>query len=181
MRSQEILLDAFGRVHELVPAILSGLTVEDVLWRPDPAANSIGWLIWHLARVEDDHLAGVADREQVWTARGWAGLFGLPYPERAVGFGQTADDVAAFTVAEPGLLRDYYDDVHAQTVDVVTALTEAGFDAIVDRRWTPPVTAAVRLVSVLNDVTQHVGQAGYVRGLRQRAAGRADDGWAGYA
>lgn len=176
-----MLLDAFGRVHELVPAVLSGLTVEDVLWQPDPAANSIGWLLWHLARVEDDHVAGVGGVDQVWTSLGWFERLGLPYPVRSVGFGHSPAEVAAFAVIDPGLLQAYYDAVHEQTVRLVSTMADADFDRIVDRRFTPPVTAAVRLVSVVNDVTQHVGQAGYVRGLRQRAAGRPSDGWAGYA
>ena len=44
----DILRDAFGRVAEDLPALLAGLDAETLLWRPDPEANSIGWLAWHL-------------------------------------------------------------------------------------------------------------------------------------
>ena len=40
-----------------------------------------------------------------------------------------------------------------------------GEDRVVDRTWDPPVTLGVRLVSILDDDTQHAGQAAYVRGL----------------
>ncbi|QLQ16962.1 MAG: DUF664 domain-containing protein [Micropruina sp.] len=180
MLANDLLLDAFGRVAELVPLVLDSLTDEDILWRPDEGANSIGWLIWHLARVEDDHLAGVAGADQVWTTQGWAERFGLPYPREAHGYGHTPDEVAQFAVGDAGLLAGYYAAVASRTHEIVAALTEADYDRIVDTRWDPPVTAAVRLVSVVNDITQHVGQAGFVRGLREREVGRSS-GWAGTA
>jgi Protein of unknown function (DUF664). len=180
MHATAIVLDAFGRVHELLPVALEGLTREDLLWRPDSGANSIAWLAWHLARVEDDHLSGVAGTEQLWTSRGWWDRFRLPYPPRSVGYGQRPDDVGAFVLDDPALLTGYYSAVHARTVEIVSALGDEDWDRVVDRRWDPPVTVAVRIVSVINDVTQHVGQIGYVRGLLERASGR-DSGWKGHA
>lgn len=180
--STRLLVDGFDRVAEALPATLAGLDAAAVLWQPDPAANSIGWLVWHLARVEDDHLAGIAaatiDRDlpadeaagQVWLTDGWAARFGLPYPDRAIGYGQSGDDVAAFDVGDPEVLLGYYAAVHARTVAIVTALPEADLGIVVDDRWDPPVTAAVRLVSVINDITAHYGQAAYLRGLLDRRA-----------
>ncbi len=180
MRCHDIVLDAFTRVHELLPVALAGLSREDLLWRPDPGANSIAWLSWHLARVEDDHLAHIAGTEQVWTSQGWADRFGLPYPVGSVGYGQRPDDVAAFVLEDPSLLTGYDAAVHARTVGIVSALADGDWERIIDRRWDPPVTVAVRVVSVINDVTQHMGQIGYVRGLLERASGR-DSGWKGHA
>ncbi len=166
--ARALLVDAFGRVHEDLPDIVDGLSGEDLLWRPDPQANSIAWLVWHLTRVQDDHLAGVSGHEQVWTAAGWAERLGLPYPVRAIGYGQSPDEVGAFPVTDPALLTGYHAAVHEETVRVIDALTEADFERVVDRNWDPPVTAAVRLVSVVNDITQHLGQAAYVRGMLGR-------------
>ncbi len=180
MLTNDVLLDGFARVAELVPAVLDGLGPDDVLWRPDAGANSIGWLIWHLSRVEDDHLAGLTGADQAWDAEGWAERFALPYPAGAHGYGQSAEEVAAFPVGDPALLAGYHAAVAARAAAIISGLTEADYARIVDTRWDPPVTAAVRLISVLNDVTQHVGQAGYVRGLRERAADRGS-GWAGIA
>ena len=166
--AHDLLRDAFGRVHDDLPEVATGLTVDDLLWRPDPAANSIGWLLWHLTRVQDDHLAGVGGIDQAWTAEGWATRFGLPYEVAAHGYGQTPGEVGAFALSDPALLTGYHAAAHALTLRVLDALTEADFARIVDRRWDPPVTAAVRLVSVVNDITQHLGQAAYVRGLLER-------------
>ena len=162
-----LLLDAFGRVHEDLPGLLEGLDEEALHWRADAAANPLAWLVWHLTRVQDDHVAGLVDREQVYTSQGFAGRFGLPYDDGDVGYGQSSDDVAAFR-ASVGDLLDYHAATHALTVDVLEGLGTDDYDRVVDERWDPPVTAAVRLVSVVNDVTQHLGQAAYVRGLLDR-------------
>lgn len=164
----EVLLDAFGRVRDELPDVVSGLTVAELLWRPDPDANHIAWLLWHLARVQDDHVAGVGEVEQVWSAGGWAGRFGLAYPDDALGYGHTSAQVGSFVLADSQLLTGYHAAVDAMTTEVVSDLDDAGLARVVDERWDPPVTAAVRLVSVVNDVCQHLGQASYVRGLLLR-------------
>lgn len=180
MDCTDLLLDAFERVHELLPVALDGLTAEDLLWQPDPAANSIAWLAWHLSRVEDDHLAGVAGTAQVWTSAGFRDRFALPYRDGDVGYGQGPDDVAAFPPTEPRLFVEYHDAVHGRTAGILRAMGEEDWGRVVDEHWDPPVTAAVRLVSVVNDITQHMGQIGYVRGLLERASSR-DSGWRGHA
>ncbi len=177
MRSVRILQDCFDRVATLVPAVLDGLTADDVRWQPGPGANSIGWLIWHLTRVQDDHIAGVAGAGQVYAD--WAESFALPYGND-IGFGMSADQIAAFRVSSPELLSGYHAAVHHRTTGYLASLTDDDFDRIVDESWDPPVTLAVRLVSVINETAQHVGQAGYVRGLLERATGRSSF-WRGYA
>ena len=179
MTTSSIILDSLDRVHALIPVLLDGLDRDDVLWRPDPGSNSIGWLIWHLTRVEDDHLADIGGKEQVWST-GWRERFALPYPDNAHGYGMTPADVAAFDVSSVDLLKEYAGAVAAQTTEVVRALSDADYERVIDTRWDPPVTVAVRLVSVMNEVAQHVGQAGYVRGLRERAINR-ESGWVGHA
>lgn len=164
----EILTDAFTRVRDGLAAQFEGLSVEQVLWRPAPDANPIGWLAWHLARVQDDHLAGVGDVEQAWT-RGWSRRFALPYDESTIGYGQSSDEVGAFSVTDVSLLTGYYADVHDLTLKVLQNLqTRADYDRVVDERWDPPVTAAVRITSVFGDITQHLGQLAYVRGLLEQ-------------
>ena len=164
-----LLLDCFERVHEDLPALLDGLGEEALHWRADAAANPLAWLVWHLTRVQDDHLAGVLDREQVWTSQGFAERFGLPYPTGDVGYGQSSEDVAAFRAGAQDLL-DYHAATHELTVSVLGELgdTDGAYERVVDEHRDPPVTAAVRLVSVVNDITQHLGQAAYVRGLLDR-------------
>jgi uncharacterized protein DUF664 len=165
----ELLVDAFGRIREMVHDAVDGLTPSDLAYRPDPDANSIAWLVWHLTRVQDDHVADVADVEQVWTAQRWADRFGLPLATRAIGYGHSSDEVGLVQATGDDLLG-YYDAVHDETVRFVSGIRDADLDRIVDEAWDPPVTLGVRLVSVVNDDTAHVGQAAYVRGLLERRA-----------
>ncbi|GAB3583443.1 mycothiol transferase [Calidifontibacter terrae] len=89
----------------------------------------------------------------------------LPYAPDAHGYGQSAAEVGRFTVDGPQVLDDYHAAVHAATLDVVGGMSPEQLAAVVDESWDPPVTAVVRLVSVLDDAAQHCGQAAYVRGL----------------
>jgi uncharacterized damage-inducible protein DinB len=164
----DLLVDAFERVRATVHRAVDGLDAEQLRFRVDSDANSIGWLVWHLTRVQDDHVAGAAELEQVWLADGWCDRFGLPFPRPAIGYGHSSDDVAAVQAESPELLLGYHDAVHDQTVRYVRRLEDGDLDRIVDEAWDPPVTLAVRLVSVVNDDLQHAGQAAFVRGIVSR-------------
>lgn len=168
MTAADLLVDAFGRIEEVVGNTLDGLSPDDVAFRPDDDSNSIAWLIWHLTRIQDDHVADVAGHEQVWTERGWSERFDLPFEVSATGYGHSADDVARVRVASVDLLLGYLEDVHERTVAYLRTLRDADFDRVVDERWDPPVTLGVRLISVISDDLQHAGQAAYVRGLLER-------------
>jgi hypothetical protein len=164
----DVLRDGFGRTTESLPAIVSGLSVEELLWRPDPGSNSIAWLVWHLTRVQDDHVAAVGAVEQVWTANAWVERFGLPYPVTDTGWSQTSEQVGAFTLEDPELLTGYQAAVHELTMLVLDREDPTSLERVVDPHWDPPVTAVVRLVSVVDDMAQHAGQAAYLRGLIER-------------
>ena len=117
--------------------------------------------------MQDDHVADVAGTEQLWTSRGWADRFGLPFPNSEIGYGQ-GSAVAAVRVESPDLLVGYYDAVHEQTLTYVSGLVDADLERVVDTRWDPPVTLGVRLNSVLDDDHQHAGQAAFIRGILLR-------------
>jgi uncharacterized damage-inducible protein DinB len=168
MTSADLLADAFSRVRETVNAAVTGLTPEQLAFRVDGEANSIAWLVWHLTRIQDDHIAGVAETEQVWTSGGWVERFGLPFHPEAHGYGHDSADVAAVRVESADLLIRYYDAVHERTIRFVTGLTDADLSRVVDDYWDPPVTLGVRLVSVISDDLQHAGQAAFIRGVIER-------------
>lgn len=165
MTSAQLLTDAFERVREVVHEAAEDLTPEQLAYRIDEDANSIGWLVWHLSRVQDDHLADVMGTEQVWTAEGWAERFSLPLDLADTGYGHTSEQVASVQVTTGDLLTGYYDAVHARTVAYVSGLKDGDLARIVDQGWDPPVTLSVRLISVLSDDLQHAGQAAIIRGI----------------
>ncbi|MGH3099217.1 MAG: mycothiol transferase [Streptosporangiales bacterium] len=169
MTSADLLVDGYGRVRTAVHGACSGLGVDALAYRVDPDANSIAWLVWHLTRVQDDHVADAANTEQVWTSGGWSKQFGLPLPEATTGYGHRSDDVAAVRVQSADLLTGYHDAVNEQTTAYVRGLSDDDLARIIDEAWDPPVSLGVRLVSVIADGLQHAGQAAYVRGILQRA------------
>ncbi|MGM0928321.1 MAG: mycothiol transferase [Actinomycetota bacterium] len=167
MKFNDLLADGYGRIRERVHQVLDGLDADQLAARPGGDSNSIAWLIWHLTRIQDDHIADVAGTRQYWLA-GWSEQFDLPLAEKDHGYGHTSEQVASVQVESADLLRGYYDDVHAGTLAYLAGLTEDDLDRIVDTRWEPHVKLGVRLVSVLDDCLEHVGQAAYVKGMLAR-------------
>lgn len=165
MKSNELLLDAFGRIRETVEATLEGLDDGSLVRRPAGTGNSVAWLIWHLSRVEDAQVGSAAGLDQVWTSQDFVTRFDLPLRARDTGYGHSTDQVDAVR-APADLLLAYYDAVHRQTVEFLGTLNDEDLDRVVDQRWDPPVTLGVRLVSTIADCLQHVGQAAYAKGLK---------------
>jgi hypothetical protein len=162
--ARELLRDSFTRLIEHVDAITDGLTDEVSFYRPTADANSIAWLLWHSARVQDAQLCDIAGIEQVWTRDGWVDRFDLDLPRDSHGYGHTPEQVAKVR-APADLLAGYYHAVHRTTLEFVASVTPDELERIVDRRWTPSVTASARLVSIFDDCAQHLGQAAYLRGI----------------
>ncbi|MEU0134567.1 DinB family protein [Streptomyces sp. NPDC006296] len=168
MNSAGIFADAFERIHEAVHAAVDGLPPEDLNTRLDDGANSVAWLVWHLARVQDDHIADAAGTEQVWFTQDWESRFALPLERGSTGYGHTGAQAGSVTVESADLLLGYADAVHERTLDFVRGLDDSSLDRVVDDAWSPPVTLGVRLVSVIADDLQHAGQAAFVRGALER-------------
>lgn len=162
--ARELLRDSFTRLIEHVDDLTDGLTDDLAFYRPAPDANTISWLLWHSARVQDAQLCDVAGIEQVWFRDGWADRFNLDLPADSHGYGHTPEQVAKVRVSAD-LLSGYYHAVHAVTLEFVASVTSDELERIVDKRWTPPVTASARLVSIIDDCAQHLGQAAYIRGI----------------
>lgn len=167
MTPADVLTDALDRVAEGIADLLDGLDEADLARRPGPDANPIGWLVWHLTRVYDDHVAGVGGLEQVYVAEGHADRMGLPFDVRDIGYGHTSEEVGQVRVG-PDALVGYLRATHEQGSAWIRTLGADDLDRVVDTRWDPPVTLGARLVSVTNDCAQHLGQASYVKGLLGR-------------
>lgn len=165
--TRSVLTDIFDQVHDQLTSSLDGLSEGLLQARPEADTNPIGWLAWHLTRVQDDHLAALTEMPQAWIAQGWVERFDLPYAPSEHGFGHTSAQVSAFSATSADLIG-YADDVRSLTRQVLTDLTREDLDRVIDDSWDPPVTVAARLVSVVNEVNQHVGQIDYALGLLKR-------------
>lgn len=163
-----LLLELYGRIPPLAHEAVDGLDAEQLSRAPAPGANTIAWLVWHLTRVQDAHIAEILETDQIWVAGDWARGFGLEPDPSNSGYGHSPAEVAAVRPERPEALLDYLDAVDARTREMLAGLRPADLDRIVDRRWDPPVTLGVRLVSIADDDLQHAGQAAYLRGLVTR-------------
>jgi hypothetical protein len=161
----DMLDDALSRLPDLVRDAVADLADEDLAWSPAAGANSIGWLVWHLTRVQDAQIAPVVDAEQLWTRDGWADRFGIPDGANDHGYGWSTDQVTALRVPSVDVLLDHLDAVNARCRELVAGLSADDLDRVIDESYDPPVTVGTRLVSVIDDAAQHAGQVGYVRGL----------------
>lgn len=160
-----LLTELYGRIPPLAERAVGGLPPERLAESPGPGRNTIAWLVWHLARVEDSHIAELGVGDQLWATGDWAGRMGLAADPHDTGYGHTPEQVAAVQPPDGDVLLDYLDAVSARTDEYLAGLSPDDLDGVVDRRWDPPVTLGVRLVSVADDCLQHAGQAAYVRGL----------------
>jgi hypothetical protein len=164
-----VYLELYGRIPPLVEQTLDGLDVDALCARVAPDANTIGWLIWHLTRLQDHHLAELLDVDQLYLdGSGWPERFASPADPDDIGYGHTSEEVGRVRPESTQALLEYHTVVDARTRAFLATLTAEALDEIVDRRWDPPVTLGVRLVSVADDSLQHLGQAAYVRGLLGR-------------
>ncbi len=168
MEGAQVVADALERIKGTLERAVTGLPNDDLHRQPRDDCNSIAWLAWHLTRVQDDHLSNLAGREQAWTADGWHARFGMEADPHNLGGGHTPEQVAAFRAPDTQTLLDYHNAVLERSKAYLETLATADLDRVLDEpQWQTPVTVGVRLVSVINDNTQHAGQIAYLRGLFQ--------------
>ncbi|MEV0157673.1 DUF664 domain-containing protein [Micromonospora sp. NPDC050686] len=165
MNVNDLLAETYGRLPELVRSAVDGLSAEQLRQPPAPGANPVGWLVWHLTRIQDHHVADLLGEEQVWVSGDWAPRFGLKADPDDTGYGHGPEEIAAVRPEGPTALVGYFTAVADRTRRFLAGLTTADLDRVVDETWDPPVTLGVRLLSVVDDDLQHAGQAAYVRGL----------------
>jgi hypothetical protein len=168
MEWHDMLQDGYGRIPEILERVVNGLSLEDLHWQPRPDANSIAWLVWHLTRVQDDHISDLMGEEQLWIKDGWHEKFGRPADKKDIGFGHAPEDVAAFRAPDAATLLDYHRAVSERSRNFFPSLSKTDLDRELNEPWFQPLpTVGVRIISVLGDNLEHAGQAAYVRGLRQ--------------
>lgn len=168
MDTRDVLADAYGRIRQTVHRAADGLDAAGLAFRPDPGANSVAWLVWHLTRIQDDHISEIAGHDQTWIGQGWHQWVGLPFEATDTGFGHTAEQVGLVRPDSPDLLLAYHDAVAERTQAYLATVEPGELARVIDASYDPPTTVGVRLVSVLSDNLQHAGQARYVRGLLDR-------------
>jgi hypothetical protein len=157
-----VFVDALGRVHETMHRMLGDITEDELVREPHP---SIGWLAWRLTRVTDSIPSGMANREQLWVADGWAERFGMkpePY-DFGRSHSHTRQQVKDLKCSSE-LLLDYHDAVYERTKAYFASLTDEELARELNEpQYTPLPTVSVRLVSWLENAMHNAGQIVYLK------------------
>lgn len=169
---EDLLEESKRRLYRM----LRDLTPEELAWRPAPEANSIGFIVWHLARVEDRWLAGFAldHITERWIRDGWAARFNLPKSDTGVGF--TLEQVDDLHKHMPPIAEvcAYFDVVREDMLTYLRGLSDADLDQAPSRAPFPEVgtlppnfTIGRMFRQLIGEYNQHLGQVGYLRGLQR--------------
>ena len=168
VQAVELAKAVFDRNEAILVQALDGLDDDALHRRVGPDSNPIGWLMWHLSRVQDNHLLAMEGKEHAWISEGWNERFGRgSHTPADRGRGHSSDEVAAFRLPGVETLVAYYKAVRGHADAFLDSLTEPDLDRqvpnLTDDGGTIPMH--VRLEMCLVDTLQHSGQIAYLRGL----------------
>ncbi len=160
-----VVKSVLDRNERYMLAALSGLSPEELRARPAPESNPIGWLMWHLTRVQDYAISTILEHETVWVRGKWYEKFGMAPDPAYRGNGDTPEQVDQFAAPNTETLVAYYRAVRANTDAFLNALTEEDLSRMVPPvRGTEPVPLAERLPGIIVETVHHGGQVAYARG-----------------
>jgi hypothetical protein len=163
MTMNEFIEDALNKEQEYLSGTVEDLTPEDLVWRPGPEANPIGWILWHMIRVEDFWFQFFIQREsELWEKEGWHEKFGLP--TRDNGFGHSQEQVTNFPALDLGELLKYGEQVRSGTLTYLRGLGPDDY-AVVPRERQPDMTVGAVFRQVIGELYQHQGHIAYIKGL----------------
>ncbi|QGU05512.1 mycothiol transferase [Corynebacterium comes] len=165
MNVTELIQDMASRpiaVAEQLPL----LSASQLNAHPGNHPNSIAWLLWHSGREVDVQLSHLSGRPELWTH--YRDRFGLGEVGDTLGYGHDHREAGAVVVNDQQLLTDYLRATLEGLSDYAAGLDEEDLSEVIDSSWDPAVTRGVRLVSIIDDAAQHVGQAAYAAGMLTR-------------
>jgi len=172
MELKEFALRSLDDARAAMMQSLDGLSDEEVLWQPQPGANHIAFILWHMARIEDWFFQYMFQRvPQVWEAERWHEKLNLPDDPRVTGWGYTADEVASFPHLRLRDLLEYVTAVRGKTVDYIQSAEPATFDQEVKSRILGDTTVGLMIAHLVAEVCQHAGHVCFIRGLLRGPGG----------
>ena len=78
MKPIEAIVLNYQRTHERAIGVVSELSDDQLKWRPNLTAPSIGFHIWHMARWADDLVETIkGPGSEIWQREGVAERWGL--------------------------------------------------------------------------------------------------------
>ncbi len=165
MNYEQFFLDVYVRLFEELELVLKDLTEEEINFQPKPHSNSIGWLAWHVIRSQDRLNADLMGEEQLWIKQKWYARFGRQPNPKESGVGHTPEEAAGFHAPDIQTYREYYQAVMERTREyILTRFSPAELPRVVVSPTLGTTSVEGRLIGAINNF-QHVGQAGYVKGM----------------
>ncbi len=167
MKWQKLVLDSFQRQSQELEKVVDGLTKGDLNRQPAPDCNSIGWLVWHVIRGIDRNMSEVMGEEQLWIKDKWHARFGRQPDPAETGFGHTAEQAKTFKSPPVNVILEYYRAIISKVDNYINhkldekELYRDYFSPTFKNKHNVNETLAGQFWANSN----HIGQAGYVRGL----------------
>jgi uncharacterized damage-inducible protein DinB len=179
MESKELIQTGLDGIKRAIDRTLSGLTVEEVTWRPRPDANPIGLILFHMARSEDSFVNSfIQGKPQVWETGKWYVKLNKAIDDRGAHY--TAEQCIAFEMPDLKDLQAYSDAVRKQTQEYLNGLTpdelnrrvetpssSSGTQPAAPRRLPFEPIVGVMLSFTVIHLAQHAGEISYLRGLQR--------------
>ena len=164
MTLNEFIVDALDKENGFLMDALDGLGPEELVWQPAADANSIGWILWHMVRVEDMWIQFFAQfQTELWETEGWHEKFGLP--TRDNGFGHTPEQVNNFPALDLTEFLRYRGSVRQATLAFLDTLTPEDMERV-PRERRPEMSLGAMFRQIIGEMYQHVGHIAYLRGLQ---------------
>ncbi len=164
MTLSEFIVDALDKENGFLLDAVEGLGPDELAWQPAADANSIGWILWHMVRVEDMWIQFFAQfQTELWETGGWHEKFGLP--TRDNGFGHTAEQVNNFPGVDLAEFLRYRAAVRQATLAYLDTLTTEDMETV-PRERRPEMSLGAMFRQIIGEMYQHVGHIAYLRGLQ---------------
>ena len=166
MTTKEILKNCFNRAQEVLDKAVGDLTREEIAYRAGPEANPIGFILWHIRRVEDrliNHT--IRQSAQIWEEGDWHSKLGLPEDPKTTGFNFTKEQVDTFPVPELAELLSYQRMVRNATLSLIDGLDDSEFDRPFHHGHEGDTTLVFLIGNTIVHVSQHAGQIDFIKGL----------------
>lgn len=164
MDTVSFISDCLEQVRIRLLGTCEGMNQEEVLWRPEPYANNIGFVLWHVTRAEDNLVMRLENGHALWVTGGWHEKFGQP-----VNAPDPGDRMGLRALAIPGLpvLLGYSQAVGEQTRRLLGELTVDRLDQPIGPSQ-PGQTVTANLRHLITHRNNHHGQMDYIRGLQNQ-------------
>jgi hypothetical protein len=165
METKEYIQFQLDFLRKSIGTITDGLTAEEMTWRPGEA-NSIGFLMLHIARSEDlNIMTRFQGKQQVWASGKWFEKFGLAADETT--FGWTKEKLESFVFPGAKYILAYSDAVRVETTKYLEKLPSAELQRVVHNAYLGDLPIGKLFARMVIHFSGHIGEMSYIRGLKR--------------